>query len=200
MNANTEGYDAQEIRERDGLECRFCGKSQERHISEHGHALHVHHIIPRSVEGSDHPENLITVCRSCHTTIENTQGKAFKRLKNRFEEKYSIKEPMQVFAWLENSRIEFNLVVKGLIDPDVKIVATREDAVDEYVDYDGPVSVETRTVDAGELFVENLRIAAPDDVDLLATDYGGPSDEVEKVVEPKETDFRLSELKEAVMR
>jgi endogenous inhibitor of DNA gyrase (YacG/DUF329 family) len=52
---------AQEIRKRDNFTCQFCGKKG---------ATDVHHIIPRRIEIDNGPENLITLCRSCHRKIE----------------------------------------------------------------------------------------------------------------------------------
>jgi len=41
--------------------CRICKEeSQERHV---------HHIIPLSKFGSNHPHNLITLCYSCHNSV-----------------------------------------------------------------------------------------------------------------------------------
>jgi len=45
---------------RDGHRCRCCGSR---------HSLHVHHIIPWSCGGETCLENLITVCRWCHSLI-----------------------------------------------------------------------------------------------------------------------------------
>ncbi|MEE8459921.1 MAG: AAA family ATPase [Phycisphaerales bacterium] len=45
---------------RDGHRCRCCGSR---------HSLHVHHIIPWSCGGKTCLENLITVCRWCHSLI-----------------------------------------------------------------------------------------------------------------------------------
>jgi Holliday junction DNA helicase RuvB len=45
---------------RDGYRCRCCGSR---------HSLHVHHIIPWSCGGQTCLENLITVCRWCHSLI-----------------------------------------------------------------------------------------------------------------------------------
>ena len=42
---------------RDRHRCRECGSS---------YGVEVHHIIRRSAGGPDSPENLITLCRSCH--------------------------------------------------------------------------------------------------------------------------------------
>lgn len=43
---------------RDGWKCQACGTASD---------LDVHHLIPRSKLGEDAPENLITLCRACHT-------------------------------------------------------------------------------------------------------------------------------------
>jgi DEAD/DEAH box helicase domain-containing protein len=47
--------------------CQKCGLKDDR--------LHVHHIIPRcefdDVNDSNYKENLVTLCPSCHKTLEN---------------------------------------------------------------------------------------------------------------------------------
>jgi endogenous inhibitor of DNA gyrase (YacG/DUF329 family) len=52
---------AQEIRIRDKFICQYCGKKN---------ATDVHHIIPRRMGIDNSPDNLITLCRSCHRKIE----------------------------------------------------------------------------------------------------------------------------------
>lgn len=47
-------------------ECYMCGVSGE----EYGLTLNVHHIIPVMFGGSNHPDNLMTLCKSCHRTVE----------------------------------------------------------------------------------------------------------------------------------
>jgi hypothetical protein len=42
---------------RDNHRCRKCSTKDN---------LHVHHLIPRHLEGSDDAENLITLCAACH--------------------------------------------------------------------------------------------------------------------------------------
>lgn len=49
------------ILERDGYKCYICRKETN---------LHVHHIIPRDEGGPHIPENLITLCGSCHRSVE----------------------------------------------------------------------------------------------------------------------------------
>lgn len=53
-------YISQDIRARDGFKCRHCGANQN---------LHVHHIVPRSKGGKNHPDNLITLCFDCHSKV-----------------------------------------------------------------------------------------------------------------------------------
>jgi hypothetical protein len=75
---------AQEIRKRDNFTCQLCGKKG---------ATSVHHIIPRRVRIDNSPENLITLCRSCHNKVE------------RLTDKYLAegKDPMEIFykKWQE---------------------------------------------------------------------------------------------------
>lgn len=53
------------VLERDG-KCQLCG---------HGRSsdLHVHHILPRHCGGSDHPQNLVTLCIPCHKMIHRNK-------------------------------------------------------------------------------------------------------------------------------
>jgi len=57
--ANVKAY----ILDRDNYTCQNCkGKSKDSR-------LHVHHIIFRSNNGGDEPENLITLCKKCHNDV-----------------------------------------------------------------------------------------------------------------------------------
>lgn len=49
-----------EVLARDGHRCRACGQS---------HGLDVHHVVMRSLGGSDDATNLIALCRDCHTSV-----------------------------------------------------------------------------------------------------------------------------------
>ena len=53
-----------EIRERDNCSCQVCGKTQE----DLDYKLDVHHIDYNRKNST--PENLVAVCRSCHTKID----------------------------------------------------------------------------------------------------------------------------------
>lgn len=60
---------------RDGWKCRICGGKGEAKTV-YGHTIEVHHIIPKSKGGADHPLNLITLCNLCHqkTFLNNYEG------------------------------------------------------------------------------------------------------------------------------
>ena len=66
--------------DRDSYTCQCCGKKHVR--------LEVHHIIFRSLGGSDELENLITLCEKCHTDIHagkitlNLKGKRKRNLRH----------------------------------------------------------------------------------------------------------------------
>ena len=49
------------VLDRDNHQCRVCGAKN---------PLHIHHIIKRRYGGDHSAENLITLCASCHRTIE----------------------------------------------------------------------------------------------------------------------------------
>jgi len=82
---------------RDRYRCQECGESfgkRRRKVFDHSlrrgrggyrwESLEVHHIIPRSRGGSDHPGNLMTLCPSCH--LEHTVRQASERAAARRDE------------------------------------------------------------------------------------------------------------------
>lgn len=66
----------EQVLERDGYECRFCGMSDEEHNEKCGRSLDVHHVIPRADGGEDRTDNLVALCLSCHRTLENLHAQA----------------------------------------------------------------------------------------------------------------------------
>ena len=48
------------VYKRDGYMCAVCGDTQ---------YLQIHHYVPRSCGGCDHPMNLITLCSYCHAVV-----------------------------------------------------------------------------------------------------------------------------------
>lgn len=60
-----------------GEQCFICG-------DDHRNRLQTHHVVPRRHGGTDNPENLVTLCASCHQAIEQVYDDRFyKRLRSR---------------------------------------------------------------------------------------------------------------------
>lgn len=60
------------VLERDGYECRMCHGLYSRY------AFDVHHLLMRSQGGTDEPENLVTLCRECHTQVHEFPELSYK--------------------------------------------------------------------------------------------------------------------------
>lgn len=76
-----------EIIKRDGNKCILCNKRPR--IT----PLTVHHIIARRLGGSNHEENLVTLCRECHDEVELqdfTIARDFWRYIRRWREVYNV--------------------------------------------------------------------------------------------------------------
>lgn len=71
----------EEVLERDGYECRFCGITEDEHKEKYNKSLSLHHIIKERDGGKTEADNLITVCKKCHMTLENTQADALSKIK-----------------------------------------------------------------------------------------------------------------------
>jgi len=52
---------------RDGRRCFICGRSPANHVDLE---LHVHHIVPWGEGGITEPENLVTLCGTCHGGLD----------------------------------------------------------------------------------------------------------------------------------
>lgn len=52
---------------RDNYTCQVCGKSKDK-------ILQTHHIVYKSLGGTDRADNLITVCKECHTSKNHKKG------------------------------------------------------------------------------------------------------------------------------
>jgi hypothetical protein len=80
--ANTKAY----VLDRDGYTCQHCkGKSKDSRF-------HVHHIIFKCNGGSDEPENLITLCKTCHDKLHDGEIK----LKSNGKKKGQLKHATQM--------------------------------------------------------------------------------------------------------
>ena len=70
---------------RDGYTCQIC--KRKRDADGKGLKLHAHHIIYRSLGGSDRVENLLTVCTDCHTAVNHLPGGKLYELKEKAYQK-----------------------------------------------------------------------------------------------------------------
>lgn len=65
----------QDILERDGHKCQYCGLAESQSLEQHGCSLHVHHRTPirnyDSVDDAHDKDNLITLCQKCHKLWEH---------------------------------------------------------------------------------------------------------------------------------
>lgn len=78
------------VLERDNYRCRECGTPCRREDAD------VHHLIPRSLGGSDDPSNLVTLCDGCHAAFHpNLQAK----LSRRFIERWGLR----LARWLDRT-------------------------------------------------------------------------------------------------
>jgi hypothetical protein len=75
---------------RDGHCCQKCsGKKKD-------DKLHVHHIIFRSNDGTNSPDNLITLCKTCHDNLHLHQNAAQESLKLQKKRKPNTTDAVQV--------------------------------------------------------------------------------------------------------
>lgn len=57
ISANISNAQRKEIYRREGFRCALCDSAR---------YIQIHHIIPRSQGGGNHPHNLIALCSDCH--------------------------------------------------------------------------------------------------------------------------------------
>ena len=112
------------IRNRDNYTCQHC---KNKHKDSN---LDVHHIIFRSNGGSDEPENLITLCRTCHKDLHNGKIKLKVKGKNKGKLRFATQmnetrsqllkyypEAVETFGYITKiNRMENNLPKEHYID------------------------------------------------------------------------------------
>lgn len=79
-----------QVLERDEESCRNCGVSVTPN-KEEGISFALHHLIPFSAGGPDHPDNLITLCTDCHRD-------AHARMNSIVEERPDLVAELQTFV------------------------------------------------------------------------------------------------------
>ena len=69
------------ILRRDRFTCQDCGRRGRTLVDGKWKGLEVHHIVPRSEGGNDHPANLKTLCVFCHAsyTVNSAKERAIMR-------------------------------------------------------------------------------------------------------------------------
>lgn len=76
------------IRDSGGI-CYLCGGEG---------VCEVDHVVPRSRGGSDHPDNLRGVCRSCHARKSSAEGHAAKARKRALRKRPADKHPGRFYG------------------------------------------------------------------------------------------------------
>lgn len=122
----------EKAKERDGWECQFCGMDNDTHKDEFDRALHAHHIVKDADGGEDHPRNLITVCRDCHSTLESTQADALSRIKEKQADEETIENLKEQIKAKEN---EIESIRDGLYDEGEVGTAVLDTLADMNFDY-----------------------------------------------------------------
>jgi len=56
---------------RDSYTCKRCGTKSGPYAGDNGPTLHAHHRTPLSCGGTNHPNNLITLCGRCHNDVHD---------------------------------------------------------------------------------------------------------------------------------
>ena len=76
------------LRASDGV-CYLCGRDG---------ACEVDHIVPRSRGGSDHPDNLRAICRSCHARKSSAEGHAVQKRRRELKKRPAEKHPGRFYG------------------------------------------------------------------------------------------------------
>lgn len=90
-NPSTEGFDTikEFVKTRDKFTCQICFSNTNK--------LHVHHVIYRSLGGTNTPKNLLTVCTQCHTPQNHAKdGVLYKLMKEAKEKSYKSASFMSI--------------------------------------------------------------------------------------------------------
>lgn len=99
----------QQILVRDEYRCRICSRDNN---------LHIHHIIPRIQGGSHKSENLITLCASCHGSVETRDiASATKKcIKNFMKEVPKVLTSKEILTLNLSNRIQLEALYEILIE------------------------------------------------------------------------------------
>lgn len=104
------------VLERQNHECLFCGVSDEAHREEYSNGLDVHHVIPREDGGSDSPENLAALCRSCHKKLESIHARAMGQMAPDVPFANQIAEMSEIYLYHREWEKETRAELKKFVD------------------------------------------------------------------------------------
>ena len=73
-----------------GCRCEFCGSS---------HVLHIHHVSYDNFGGQEEPEDLVILCKKCHSREHGAEPKPENKWKARREKKKASVERKKKKSW-----------------------------------------------------------------------------------------------------
>lgn len=84
------------ILERDGYKCRYCGRKLPASY------LHIDHVVPVALGGSNHEKNLVTACRDCNLSkgAANVRGRSVSKKVRNFQ-KHRKEVAKREIRWLK---------------------------------------------------------------------------------------------------
>ena len=105
--------------------CYFCGSEG---------PIETHHVVPRRLDGSDHSENLVDLCPTCHERLERLYNNRFyDKLEDAFR---PIKRPYEADKIESEKSSKENTAAEELKD----IISLEEGSYDEGVPIDDLMS------------------------------------------------------------
>jgi len=200
-------------KDRDNWKCRFCGMTNEEHLDENDRGLHAHHIVKDADGGADKPENLITVCRDCHNTLETTQADALSRIKRQHKDQTERIEELEQelehtkrnleeerskehrsFVWDESPTMRIHVLIKGALNGVSQVYTDKQKAVEAYEECDTHAALRSHTVGYGDSLKDSIRAVSPAE-DSVVFNAMDSSDYFEDVESYSPNKFRSAEVK-----
>ena len=90
ITANIPNSVRRSVYRRDGYRCALCDSAT---------GLQIHHIVHRSEGGSNHPQNLITLCWKCHAVAHGTRMPEYPEYVDReYIEQACVEYPADFYA------------------------------------------------------------------------------------------------------
>ena len=117
--------DRKRVNQHPRSDCYFCGSEG---------PIETHHVVPRRLDGSDHSENLVDLCPTCHERLERLYNNRFyDKLEEAF---YPIKRPHEPDEIESEKASKENTAAEELKD----MISLNEGSYDEGVPIDDLMS------------------------------------------------------------